>query len=195
MGVPAGMQGSHEHLVRKRLAPVQDLDALPQSEGVERVGLHQFQDGSLRRCFDDPEPALRHGTRLDAQGTCDQNRVAVLRDRVTEWGGRLDHAVDRVGDVVLAVLLWRAGAPVELAGLTGLAVLAVEGVRVWRHDVVRLTVGERPVRLLLTASALLVAPVWWAAALLVLSVVAVGQLLLAVSGSWPFRNPSVGGPP
>jgi archaetidylinositol phosphate synthase len=97
--------------------------------------------------------------------------VAVLQDKVSETGRLLDHGADRVGELVLGVLLWRAGAPWWLAALAVALMLAVEGLR--RVPVV--TVGERPVRLLLTASALLRWPLVWTWALVVLSAVAVVQ--------------------
>lgn len=100
--------------------------------------------------------------------------VAVLRGTASDAGRRLDHGVDRVGEVVFGVLLWRAGAPAWLAALAiGLA-FAVELLR--RGPVV--TVGERPVRVLVTASALVVWPTAWTWALAGLSAVAVAQLVL-----------------
>ena len=98
--------------------------------------------------------------------------VAILQDKVSGTGRRLDHAADRVGELVLGVLLWRAGVPWWLAAVAVALMLAVEGLR--RAPVV--TVGERPVRLLFTASALLVWPLVWTWALVVLSAVAVLQV-------------------
>lgn len=99
--------------------------------------------------------------------------VAVLQDRASDRGRRLDHAADRVGEVLLGLLLWRAGAPWELALAAVLLGYAVEALR--RGPVV--TVAERPVRVLLTASALLVRPTACAAVLVALSVVGVLQVL------------------
>jgi CDP-diacylglycerol--glycerol-3-phosphate 3-phosphatidyltransferase len=99
--------------------------------------------------------------------------VAVLQDKVSDAGRCLDHAADRLGELVLGGLLWRAGAPWWLAVLAVALMLTVEAVR--RVPVV--TVGERPVRLLLTASALLVWPLAWTWALVALSAVAVLQIL------------------
>ena len=104
--------------------------------------------------------------------------VAVLRDKVSDTGRRLDHAADRLGELVLGALLWRAGVPWWLAISAVALMLAVEAVR--RGPVV--TVGERPVRLLLTASALLVWPLVWACALLALSVAAIIQLVVQLVG-------------
>lgn len=99
--------------------------------------------------------------------------VALLHDRASDVGRRLDHAADRIGEVVFGVLLWRAGAPWWLAVLAVALMLAVEVLR--RSPSV--TVGERPVRVLFTASALLVWPVAWSWALVGLSAVAVAQVL------------------
>jgi CDP-diacylglycerol--glycerol-3-phosphate 3-phosphatidyltransferase len=97
--------------------------------------------------------------------------VAVLQDRASDAGRLLDHTADRIGEVVFGALLWRAGAPWWLAVLAVVLMLAVEVVR--RSAVV--TVGERPVRVLLTASALLVWPLAWTWALVSLSTIAVAQ--------------------
>jgi archaetidylinositol phosphate synthase len=99
--------------------------------------------------------------------------VAVLQDRASDLGRRLDHAADRIGEVVFGVLLWRAGAPWWLASLAVVLMLAVE---VLRHSAY-VTVAERPVRVLFTASALLVWPLLWTSALVGLSAVAVWQVV------------------
>ncbi len=101
--------------------------------------------------------------------------VAVLQDRASERGRRLDHTADRLGEAVFAGLLWRAGAPAWLA-LVALALMwALEALR--RGPVV--TVGERPVRVLFTASALLVAPLVCTWALVALSAAGLGQVVRA----------------
>ena len=97
--------------------------------------------------------------------------VAVLQDRASDAGRRLDHAADRFGELVFGVLLARAGAPVLLAVAAVVLMLAVEALR--RRPVV--TVGERPVRVLLTAAALLTWPLVWTCLLVALSAVAVVQ--------------------
>lgn len=98
--------------------------------------------------------------------------VAVLHGKASDLGRRLDHAADRIGELLFGVLLWRAGAPVWVAVIAVVLMLAVEGLR--RGSV--LTVGERPVRVLFTASALVVWPLLWTWALVGLSVVALAQL-------------------
>ncbi|MFN2538019.1 MAG: CDP-alcohol phosphatidyltransferase family protein [Mycobacteriales bacterium] len=99
--------------------------------------------------------------------------VAVLQDKASDTGRRLDHGADRIGELVFGGLLWRAGVPWWLAVTAVVLMLAVEGLR--RSPVV--TVGERPVRVLFTAAALLVWPVVWAWGLVALSGVAVAQLV------------------
>jgi CDP-diacylglycerol--glycerol-3-phosphate 3-phosphatidyltransferase len=100
--------------------------------------------------------------------------VALLSSRVTELGARLDRLADRLGEVVLGALLWRAGVPAWLATVALLLMLGLELRRT--RGPLRVTVAERPVRLLLTASALLTWAVPWAAALVALHVVGVSQL-------------------
>jgi CDP-diacylglycerol--glycerol-3-phosphate 3-phosphatidyltransferase len=97
--------------------------------------------------------------------------VAVLQDKASAAGRLLDHSADRLGEVVFGVLLWRAGVPWGLAALAVALMIAVEVVR----RSASVTVGERPVRVLLTAAALLVWPLAWTSALVGLSAVAVGQ--------------------
>ena len=111
--------------------------------------------------------------------------VAVLRGTASDLGRRLDHAADRVGEVVFGVLLWRAGAPAWLAVVAVALFLAVELLR--RGPVV--TVGERPVRVLFTTSALVVWPVAWTWALVIVSAVAVVQVVAPRRG--PGRSPIV----
>jgi len=97
--------------------------------------------------------------------------VAVLQGTASDAGRLLDHGADRLGELVFGVLLWRAGAPWALAVTAVVLMLAVEGLR--RAPVV--TVGERPVRVLLTAAALLRWPLLWTWLLVALSAVAVVQ--------------------
>ena len=81
--------------------------------------------------------------------------VAVLRDQVTEWGGRLDTAADRVSDALFCAALVHAGAPWQLGVAAALAVLLFETFR--RRPVV-LTVGERPTRVIAVVAGLLGGP-------------------------------------
>ncbi|MHA3704960.1 CDP-alcohol phosphatidyltransferase family protein [Jatrophihabitans sp. YIM 134969] len=83
-------------------------------------------------------PLLVAGSVLDGV----DGAVAVLTDRQSSYGARLDHTADRVADVSAAVVLTRAGAPWAVVA-PGLALtFALELTR--RTPVV--TVAERPTR-------------------------------------------------
>lgn len=112
--------------------------------------------------------------------------VAVQQGRPSRWGYVLDSVVDRVCDGLFLAALVLAGAPAGLAVACGALVLLLEYTRARAgnaggSEVVVLTVGERPVRVVLPVLGLLLAlPT---AALWVLTVTtAVGllQLLVAV---------------
>lgn len=112
--------------------------------------------------------------------------VAVQQGRPSRWGYVLDSLVDRLCDGLFLGALVLAGAPAPLAVACGGLVLLLEYARARAgnaggSEVVVLTVGERPVRVVLPALGLLVALP--AAALWVLTATtAVGlmQLLVAV---------------
>ena len=121
--------------------------------------------------------------------------VAVLQDRVTAWGYVLDSVVDRVCDALFLTVLVLAGAPLLLAVGCGFACFLLEYVRARAGNagsdaVGRITVGERPNRVILAAAALLVggtfvhhqvlAALLAVAALTGLTVVGLGQLTVAV---------------
>jgi phosphatidylglycerophosphate synthase len=112
--------------------------------------------------------------------------VAVLADRVTPLGYVLDSVADRLGEALLLAALW-------LAGATGwLCVLA--GAAMWLHEYIRaratgagladlgvVTVGERPVRLVLVAAGLaLGVPETFAAFAAGIALAGVVQLLMVV---------------
>ena len=121
--------------------------------------------------------------------------VAVLEDRTTRWGYVLDSVVDRVCD---AAFLWAAvlaGCPVWLGVLCGFAVLLLEYLRARADnagggEVALITVAERPTRVIVLAPTLVISGVVAGSAdvvaavgvalLLVLTLVALGQLGLAV---------------
>ena len=112
--------------------------------------------------------------------------VAVLADRVSPLGYVLDSVADRLGEALLLAALW-------LAGATGwLCVLA--GAAMWLHEYIRaratgagladlgvVTVGERPVRLVLVAAGLaLGVPETFAAFAAGIALAGVVQLLVVV---------------
>lgn len=124
--------------------------------------------------------------------------VAAMTHRATRWGYVLDSLVDRASDVAYLVAVWAVGAPAALAVACGVAFGLLEYLRAragaaGMDEIGVVTVGERPVRVLCCAGALLGAGVavehaalagtLGLGALLVLSVVALGQLLVAVRRS------------
>ena len=133
-------------------------------------------------------PAWAAGLLVLASGVLDalDGSVAVLQGRPTRWGYVLDSVVDRLCDGVVLGLLVVAGAPAGLAVGAGAAVVLLEYTRARAgnaggDEVGTVTVAERPVRLLVPASGLLLAQP--TAALVVLAVLTgagLGQLLVAV---------------
>jgi phosphatidylglycerophosphate synthase len=107
--------------------------------------------------------------------------VAVLSDRVTARGARLDRLADRAGEVLFAVLLGQAGAPWPLAVAVGVAMVGLEELRRLSRRVGTVTVAERPVRVLVTAAGLATGAGPWAWVLLALTVVGAGQLVWVLS--------------
>jgi CDP-diacylglycerol--glycerol-3-phosphate 3-phosphatidyltransferase len=85
--------------------------------------------------------------------------VAVLSGTASRRGEVADRAADRICDCLFALILWRVGAPWWLALLAAGTCLLHEGFREWRGGVllVRLTVAERPTRVICTVIALALA--------------------------------------
>jgi phosphatidylglycerophosphate synthase len=113
--------------------------------------------------------------------------VAVLSGRVTRLGSVIDSVADRVGEAAWLTAFWLAGAPGWLSVAAGAAS--------WLHEYARarataagmseigaVTVGERPTRVSIAFSGLLVAGVFGHASI-VLTVGAAVWLALAVVGS------------
>ena len=121
--------------------------------------------------------------------------VAVVTGRASRAGFVVDSVADRLGEAAWLVALWVVGAPAWVAVAAG----AVS----WLHEYVRarataagmaeigaVTVGERPTRVSMALSGMLVAAVFWpwagavvtgaAAAWLALGLVGIGQLAFAV---------------
>ena len=141
--------------------------------------------------------ALLAGWVLVASGLFDNldGCVAVLQDRTTAWGYVLDSAVDRVNDVVYLAAVVSVGAPLPLAIACGFGFFLLEYVRARAgnaggDEVGRVTVGERPNRVIFLAAAIFFAGVFVARAELVatiglwvmtgLTAVALVQLVTAV---------------
>lgn len=81
--------------------------------------------------------------------------VALLSRRVSIAGAYADRIADRVADSAFAAVLWRCGAPWELALAAGALSLLHESVRMVRGGdlLARLTVAERPTRTICAALA------------------------------------------
>jgi phosphatidylglycerophosphate synthase len=90
-------------------------------------------------------PAVAAGVVVLA-AVCDglDGAVAVLTDRATAFGARADAIADRLTDVAFAAVLWRCGAPWELAVGCGVLAVAVDVLRRLRRTPSRITAGERP---------------------------------------------------
>ena len=82
--------------------------------------------------------------------------VAVLTDRATRWGYVLDSVVDRASDMLYLLAAVAVGCPPELAVAVGFAVFTLEYLRARAgnagdDDVGRITMAERPTRVILLA--------------------------------------------
>jgi CDP-diacylglycerol--glycerol-3-phosphate 3-phosphatidyltransferase len=98
--------------------------------------------------------------------------VAILEDRTTAWGYVLDSVVDRVNDCLYLVAVVAVGCPVWLAVSCGFAVFLLEYLRARAGNaggdgVGRITMAERPTRVILLAFALCFSGVFleWSATL------------------------------
>ncbi|MCW2608625.1 MAG: CDP-diacylglycerol--glycerol-3-phosphate 3-phosphatidyltransferase [Frankiales bacterium] len=85
--------------------------------------------------------------------------VAVLERRTTKWGYVLDSLVDRVNDVVYLVAVVSVGAPPELAVVCGVGFFLMEYARARAgnaggDEVGRVTVGERPMRVIFLSASI-----------------------------------------
>lgn len=84
------------------------------------------------------------------------------RTAPTSYGQVLDRSADRLSDVFFVVALRRAGAPRAVASAAVLSTFTFEGVRALRRgrgeDIGAVTVGDRHVRVALTAFGLVRAP-------------------------------------
>ena len=121
--------------------------------------------------------------------------VAVLEDRATRWGYVLDSAVDRVNDALYLVCLVVVGCPLELAAALGFTFFFLEYLRARSgnaggDEVGRVTVAERPTRVILLSASIHfsgvflglsdVLPVLGPAVLLALTVVSIAQLAVTL---------------
>ena len=141
--------------------------------------------------------AMLAGWTLVASGLFDtlDGCVAVLEDRTTRWGYVLDSAVDRVNDVIYLFAVVSVGAPPALALACGFGFFFLEYVRARAgnaggDEVGRITIAERPNRVIFLAASIFFGGVFLAHRELVattgmavmtgLTVVGIGQLLVTV---------------
>jgi len=121
--------------------------------------------------------------------------VAVLEDRTTRWGYVLDSAVDRVNDAGYLLAVVVVGCPVPLAVALGFCFFFLEYLRARAgnaggDEVGRVTMAERPTRVIVLALTLIAAgllpdlvdvlSVVGPAVLLAMTVLSIGQLGVAV---------------
>ena len=98
-----------------------------------------------------------------ASVACDalDGAVAVLTARASAFGSVADKAADRISDTAFALVIWRCGAPLWLAVVAGALSLLHEGLRVRLGGarLSRITVAERPTRVICTVLACVCAAV------------------------------------
>jgi phosphatidylglycerophosphate synthase len=141
--------------------------------------------------------AILAGWVLVASGLLDtlDGCVAALEQRTTRWGYVLDSAGDRVTDGLYLAAVVSVGAPLELAVVCGFLFFFLEYVRARAgnaggDDVGRITVAERPTRVIVLAASILLGGVFvehreliattGTALLTAMTAIGVVQLVLAV---------------
>ena len=141
--------------------------------------------------------AILAGWILVASGLFDNldGCVAILERRTSRWGYVLDSAVDRLNDAIYLAAVVSVGAPLELAIVCGFLFFFLEYVRsragnAGGDEVGRITIAERPNRVIFLAASIHFGGVFLAqreqvattgmAAMTLLSLVGVGQLLVTV---------------
>lgn len=121
--------------------------------------------------------------------------VAVLERRTTRWGYVLDSAVDRVNDAIYLLCVVAVGTPVPLAVGLGFCFFFLEYLRARAgnaggDEVGRITMAERPTRVILLSPTIHFSGVWFPlndvlplllpGLLLAMTVVSIAQLATAV---------------
>ncbi|MDQ2795846.1 MAG: CDP-alcohol phosphatidyltransferase family protein [Actinomycetota bacterium] len=122
-----------------------------------------------------------------ASVVCDglDGAVAVVGDAATRSGAIADAMADRISDVAMAAVIWRCGAPWELAATAGVLAVGIDAVRRVRRIPGRITVAERPtwtICVLLACLCATLGPADWPATVcagvwVALAVLGTGQLL------------------
>jgi len=111
--------------------------------------------------------------------------VAILRDRVSTFGSKLDRAADRLTEIAWVIVLALFGCPAWLAIAALLATWGYELLR-WQRSkkaLLPVTVGERPVRVVITVMFLIAAAVLFGWAIWWVSAAAVGWVVVALLGA------------
>jgi CDP-diacylglycerol--glycerol-3-phosphate 3-phosphatidyltransferase len=125
--------------------------------------------------------------------------VAVLTRRVTRFGFVVDSVADRLADGLFLVALWRAGGSAGLAVAAGAAVGLLEYTRAraaaaGMDEIGVVTVGERPTRVILAATGLLLALSWPDGATAALVATALACVIGAAQLLWVARRRLAAGP-
>ena len=112
--------------------------------------------------------------------------VALQRGHSSRHGALIDHTADRVTDVLFAAALMRAGAHRWAAAADAAAVVGYEATRSWMRRKGKaqatVTVGERPMRVVVTAVGVVAGPTKGAIAVGLMAAGGLLQLLRPWSG-------------
>ena len=111
--------------------------------------------------------------------------VALQRGRSSTHGALIDHGADRITDVLFAVALWHAGAGRRLAVADAVMVMTYESARSLARrrggtDAL-VVVGERPIRVGVTAVGICLSPRAGAAAVATLCLASILQVWVRTS--------------
>lgn len=184
---PTGLVGAWLRLIYGLVRPLAAARVPPAALTVAGVLL------GLVALWPAPTLPVLAGVLVFASALCDgmDGTLALLTDRVSRLGSVLDGVCDRVVDALFTAVLWRAGAPPWLA-LTAVATgfgheyLRAAARLAGMSEIGAVTVGERPVRVVVTGMFLLAAatpvltPAGWATAaataLVVMGLVGLMQL-------------------
>lgn len=136
---------------------------------------------------------LAAGGAVVASGFADglDGSVAVLSGAETGWGFVLDSLADRAGDALQLLALRAAGAPARLTVAAGAGIMLLEYARARAAaagfgEIGMVTVGERPARVAVTASALLSGGVFPSGARVFATTGALATGALSVAGAVQF---------
>lgn len=123
--------------------------------------------------------------------------VAVLTGRETSWGFLLDSLADRTADAAFLLALRLAGASERVTHVAAIGIVGLEYARARAGnagfgDIGVVTIGERPIRLVLTASGLAVAGLFPSRSREAASVTALAVGVIAATGAGQFLQQAFG---